>query len=170
MVDPLSTDYAINNQGITNLNYYIIRYADLLLWKAEALIELGDNNGGVEIINQIRNRAKNSQYVKNLAGTANAGSYTINPYPIPFTGSKDDALKALKAERRLELNNEGHRFFDLVRWGDAATVLNAYFVSEGAKWSYLKSASFVAGKHEYMPIPQTEIDLSRGKLKQNPNY
>jgi hypothetical protein len=63
-------------------------------------------------------------------------------------------LAAIKAERRLELAGEGHRFFDLVRWGDAAAKLGG--------------RGFVAGKDEILPIPANE--LLGTKLKQNPNY
>lgn len=171
MVSPGSTHFDRSNQGITDLNYYIIRYADILLWKAEALIEIGDIDGGIILINQIRNRAKNSRKVQKLApATGDAATYKVEPYVVPFVGGYPEAIKALKAERRLELNLEGHRFFDLVRWGDAATVINAYFNSEKAKRSYLSTASFTLNKHEYLPIPQIEIDLSKGTLKQNPNY
>ncbi|GGD45775.1 glycan metabolism protein RagB [Emticicia aquatilis] len=171
MVSPISTHYDRNNQGITDLNYYLIRYADVLLWKAEALIELKDIDTGIGFINQIRNRAKNSRKVQKLApATGDAATYKIEPYPVPFVGGYTEAIKALKAERRLELNNEGHRFFDLVRWGDAATVINAYFATEKAKRSYLNTAAFTPNKHEYLPIPQVEIDLSKGNLKQNQGY
>jgi hypothetical protein len=172
MVSPLSKqDYDISNQGITDLNYYVIRYADVLLWKAEALIMLGDIDDGISYINQIRNRAKNSLRVKKIFPlTGDAANYNVEPYPVPFNGSAADALAALKLERRLELALEGHRFFDLVRWGDAATYMNNYFSTEKLKRSYLNTANFVAGKNEYLPIPQQEIDLSKGTLTQNPGY
>ncbi len=69
---------------------------------------------------------------------------------------------------------EGHRFFDLVRWGIAAPTLNAYIAKEKALRQYLQSAMFAAGKSEYFPIPQGEIDQSQVNgaptLKQNPGY
>jgi hypothetical protein len=102
--------------------------------------------------------------------TGNAANYRVEPYTLPFVGNFSDAIKALKAERRLELNLEGHRFFDLVRWGDAAPTMNAYFSSEKLRRSYLNSATFVPNKHEYLPIPQAERDLSKNTLKQNPGY
>jgi len=77
-------------------------------------------------------------------------------------------------ERRLELAMEGHRFFDLVRWGTAATVINTYISREKGQRPLKQNANFVAGKNEYFPIPQGEIDNlnSDGKerLKQNPGY
>ena len=97
------------------LDFPLIKYSDLLLWKAEALIETGQTAAGIDIINQIRNRAKNSPYVKKFGdSTQNAATYLINPYPT--TLSQTQAREALRFERRLELANEGHRFFDLVRW------------------------------------------------------
>ena len=172
MVSPLNkANFDISNQGITDLNYYIIRYADVLLWKAEALIQLGDVDGGVAYINQVRNRAKNSKRIQKIAPlTGDAAIYNVQPYAIPFTGGTPAAMAALKLERRLELSLEGHRFFDLVRWGDAAGYLNAYFTTEKVRRSHLNTASFTTGKHEYLPIPQAEIDLSKGMLTQNPGY
>ncbi len=171
MVSPVSNHYDRSNQGVTDLNYAIIRYADLLLWKAEALINAGDVDGGITLVNMIRNRAKNSRKIQKLApALGDAAPYVIEPYPIPFAGGATEALNGLKLERRLELNLEGHRFFDLVRWGDASTVINGYFITEKARRTYLSSAGFTADKHEYLPIPQVEIDLSKGKLTQNKNY
>ncbi|MFW5755085.1 MAG: RagB/SusD family nutrient uptake outer membrane protein [Tangfeifania sp.] len=154
---------------ITALNYYIIRYADVLLWRAEAAIETDDLETGRTYINMVRNRAKTGTYVTTMDGTADAGNYSIDIYTHPFA-SKNDAIEALRAERRLEFAHEGHRFFDLVRWGIAAEVMNSYFESEKQIRSHLTNAAFVKGKHEYMPIPQVQIDLSQGNMVQNPNY
>lgn len=96
-------------------------------------------------------------------------NYKVEPYPAPFAG-KAAALKAIYFERKLELGLEGHRFFDLTRWGIAATTLNAYITYE-KKWvPYFNGASFTADKNEFFPIPQQQIDLSNQTLKQNKNY
>lgn len=153
---------------VTTLNYYIIRYADLLLWKAEAEIQLGNLDEGRTYINMVRERAKNSQYVKSIDGSGDAANYLINPYDS--FNDKAEALKALQLERRLEFAQEGHRFFDLVRWGIAAEVMNAYFTQEKQIRSHLTNASFTLGKNEYQPIPQSQIDLCQGDMQQNPNY
>lgn len=154
---------------VTALNYYIIRYADLLLWRAEAAIESNDLETGRTYINMVRNRAKTGTYVQTTDGTADAGNYSIDIYTQPFS-AKNDAIEALRTERRLELAHEGHRFFDLVRWGIAAEVMNDYFESEKQIRSHLTNATFTEGKNEYMPIPQVQMDLSQGNMVQNPNY
>ena len=154
---------------VNALDYYIIRYADVLLWKAEASIESGDLETGRMYINMIRQRAKNSQYIKTLDGTAYAAKYNIDIYQQPFS-NYDEAIFALRTERRLEFAMEGHRFFDLVRWGIADSVMNNYLTSESQIRSVLMGAHFTKGKNEYDPIPQSEIDLLQGKATQNPGY
>ncbi|MCK0192071.1 RagB/SusD family nutrient uptake outer membrane protein [Arenibacter sp. F20364] len=160
---------------VTAANYSIIRYADVLLWKAEAEIELENLEEGRTYINMIRERAKTGIYIQNLEGTANAANYLIDTYDAPFA-SKEEATIALRTERRLEMAHEGHRFFDLVRWGIAADVINTYLAKEQIARGFLTGATFVAGKHEYMPIPQSQIDAG-GKdesgnalTTQNPGY
>jgi hypothetical protein len=150
-------------------NFYIIRYADVLLWKAEALIETDDLEGGRHLINMIRRRAHNSNYVQNLDGTGDADNYAIGEYTNSFN-NYTEAINALRLERRLEFAHEGQRFFDLVRWGIADSVLNSYFASEQKLRGYLVGAHFTPGKNEYMPIPQAQIDLGKGLITQNPGY
>ena len=90
--------------------------------------------------------------------TTPAAHYVVNPYPAGyFTAST--ALPAIYFERKLELACEGNRFFDLARWGIAAQTLNAYFGFEGKLTGDLSTGNFTAGKNEYFPIPQQEIDL-----------
>lgn len=151
------------------LDFPIIKFSDVLLWKAEAAIEMGDVATGINIINQIRTRAKNSPKVYDFNNPSqNAANYSINLYSTDVT--QDFARKALRMERRLELNNEGHHFYDLVRWGIAATWINEYMFKESAKRSYYSGASFTAGRDEYLPIPQIEIDVSGGVYKQRNGY
>jgi starch-binding outer membrane protein, SusD/RagB family len=152
------------------LDWAIIKFSDVLLWKAEASIELNDLQTGMTIINEIRNRAKNSPYVYDFNNpSADAANYSIALYPT--TGvTKPYATKALRMERRLELNNEGHHFYDLVRWGEAANWINDYMLTESGKRSYYSGASFTAGRDEYLPIPQIEIDATGGVYKQRSGY
>jgi tetratricopeptide (TPR) repeat protein len=106
----------------TSKNVDFIRYADVLLWKAEALIQLNRWDEALPLINQVRNRAAASTQRPIDAGATDI--YAISPYSsFP---SKDYAFKALMFERRLEFAMEGHRWYDLVRWGIAEETLNAY--------------------------------------------
>ncbi|WP_339772277.1 RagB/SusD family nutrient uptake outer membrane protein [uncultured Paraglaciecola sp.] len=148
---------------IFSLNTPIIRYSDVLLWKAEALIELDRFNDALPIINRIRERAANSTERLN-----NASLYRINTY-TSFS-SKDRARQALRFERRLELGLEGHRFFDLVRWGIAKETIDSYLSVEQNRKPYLVDAKFTKNKHEYLPIPNQQINLSGGIYIQNPGY
>jgi tetratricopeptide (TPR) repeat protein len=160
-------------KGWTGINVVLIRYADVLLMAAECEIEVGSLEKAREYVNMIRKRAADpTGFVKDLA-TPNkpAANYVIGTYDTPWT-DKAAARTAVQFERKLELSGEGHRFFDLVRWGTAATVLNAYLTYEGAKLSNgLGGAKFTPNKNEYMPLPQTQIDLQgTAILKQNPGY
>ena len=150
----------------TSKNIDFIRYADVLLFKAEALIQLNQVDAGVAIINQIRTRAAASTQRQIDAGASNV--YNVGFYPMGM--SKADAFKALMFERRLEFGMEGPRFFDLVRWGMAEQVLNAYLTVEKTRKDFLANAQFTAGRDEYYPIPQREIDFTGGLYEQNPGY
>lgn len=149
---------------VTGKNTILIRYADVLLWKAEALIELGREAEALPIINEIRNRAANSRNRLSNASIYNVGEYDGSGW------TQDFARQALRWERRLELGLEGHRFFDLVRWGVAKETLDEYLQVERTKRNYLNDAAFTAGKHEYMPIPETQVVLSGRIYQQNSGY
>jgi hypothetical protein len=122
-------------------NRRLIRYADVLLMAAEALNENNKPGQALVYINKVRLRASQ-------------GDDSI--LPDVTTTDKDELRSVILLERRRELAMEGHRFWDLVRTGRAAQVLGPL--------------GFVAGKHELLPIPQNEIDLSQGALTQNPNW
>jgi hypothetical protein len=95
--------------------------------------------------------------------------YKIGTYDQPWS-NQAAARKAVHFERKLELAMEGHRFFDLVRWGEASETLNKYLTYESTLRSFIKGSKFTAGKDEYFPIPQRQIDLENGVLTQNPGY
>jgi starch-binding outer membrane protein, SusD/RagB family len=156
--------------GYTALNYTIIRLADVLLMAAECEIEIGSLEKARDYVNQIRARASNPASFVKKAG-ANAANYVIGLYNAPWT-DKAVARTAVQFERKLELSGEGHRFYDLVRWGTATSVVNAYLTYEGGKLpTTLGGARMTAGKHEYLPIPQGQIDVTGADiLKQNPGY
>lgn len=155
---------------VSALNYYIIRYAEVLLWRAEAAVELGNLEEARNIVNTIRNRAKNSKYVKKLDAKTDAANYSIGIYSTPWS-DQNVAREAVRLETRLELALEGERFFNLVRWGIAEKVINQdYLKQEKQKRSFLTNAHFTKGKNEYFPIPQRYIDGATTKVVQNPNY
>jgi starch-binding outer membrane protein, SusD/RagB family len=167
------TDGGSWTQGLTSININLMRYADLLLMAAEAEVETGGLEKAREYVNIIRARAANPDgFVKRPDGTP-AANYVIGQYTAAWT-DPEVARKAVRFERRLELAMEGHRFFDLVRWGIAAETLNAYLAKERTLRQYLLGASFTAGVNEYFPIPEQQIVLStvngQPTLQQNPGY
>ncbi|RYC67989.1 MULTISPECIES: RagB/SusD family nutrient uptake outer membrane protein [Spirosoma] len=169
--DKTLTDVSSWTNGYSAINYNIIRFADVLLMAAEVEIEVGSLETARTYINRVRTRAANrTAWVKAPDGS-NAANYVISNYTTPFA-SKEAARTAVQFERKLELSGEGHRFYDLVRWGNAAPVLNAFIAYESQRLpTGYAGARFTAGKDEYMPIPQTQIDYQgRDVLKQNPNY
>ena len=159
--------------GASGLNWQIIRYADVLLWKAEALIEIGDATSleeARECINRIRRRAMSSTYVKKFSDSSkDAANYLIKEYPVDGW-TQDYARKALRFETRLEKAMEGERFFDLVRWGIAAETMNSYILGEKGKRVYYSTAKFTAGRDEYLPISKPQYNFSQGNYVQNPGY
>ncbi|MDC6389809.1 RagB/SusD family nutrient uptake outer membrane protein [Maribacter sp. PR1] len=165
------TDGSSWTRGYATMNYTIIRFADVLLMAAEAEIEAGSLDKALEYVNLVRARAANSEHwVKEYDSDDNAANYVISEY-TSFPNA-DFARQAVRFERKLELGEEGHRFFDLVRWGVAADELNAYLDYESTLLvTKFGGASFTAGKNEFFPIPQAQIDQSEeGVLTQNPGY
>jgi len=149
-------------------NRIVIRYADLLLMKAEALIELHRAAEALPIINSIRNRAKNSTEMIQYAN----GFVDIKLYQngVNCNWNENFARQALRWERRLELAMEGGRFFDLVRWGVTEQVMDEYYNVEQSRRTYYSGANFTKNKHEYLPIPEQQIKFSKYLYKQNVGY
>jgi hypothetical protein len=164
-LNPAVTYYYEGNNAV---NYNIIRYADVLLWAAEAEVEVGSLANAENYVNMVRQRVINGCQAMN--GANPAANYNVGLYTTPWP-NQAYGRAAVRFERRLELATEGHRFFDLVRWGQAATVLNNFLQAEESRGvgSVLPGATFTQGKNEYYPIPQQEIILNP-KLQQNPNY
>ena len=168
--------------GCSSLNFMFIRYADILLLKAEALIELAAGNNAAtdqdlvearDLINQVRQRAKNSidgSYSPQDLDPSKA-DYYVELYPTTGDGNlawtKDRARIALRMERRLELALEGNRWFDLMRWGDDTLIktMNTYMEEESDLRPYYKGRS-VSANEIFMPVPLAEIDNSNGLYKQ----
>jgi len=157
--------------GWTANNYLYIRYADIILWAAEIEIEVGSLDQARQYINIIRNRAATGAPVTFDDGTP-AANYLISEYPAghPAFANQEAARAALRMERKLELGMEGHRFFDLVRWGIAEQELNRFIDVERPRRPLLYQGSIFQARHNYYPIPLRQIDLMRGVLVQNPGY
>ncbi len=165
-----SADVSAGNSwlGVTNTNYSIHRYADILLLRAEVAVEENDLGTALDLVNQIRNRAKNGEPVRFADGSP-AANYIVEPY-TSFP-SQDFARQAVRFERRLELALEGHRWYDLVRWGIAEQTMLEYFATEDRPL-LTANGTFTSN---FMPIPESQIDLTRDEngnptLTQNPGY
>jgi hypothetical protein len=122
------------------INHKILRYADVILMKAEAANETGDGATAAAMLEQVRARAR-------------GGNAAVLP-PVAFV-NQAQMRTAIKNERRWEFAMEGYRFYDLVRWGDAVTELGALGYTNRCR---------------YYPIPQKAIDISDGVLIQNPEW
>ena len=152
---------------------YVVRYTEVMLWRAEALIETGNIPEAINIINDIRRRANNSvsKYIQYAANQVR----TLGYYQTGV--SKEEARKYLRWEKRLEMAMEPERYFDLRRWGLASSTLNAFFASEkegnydGTAFAgYYGDAFYTAGKNEYWPIPYNQLFYVPGLYHQNKGY
>ena len=157
-----------------DMNDYVFRYSDVMLMRAEALIETGKLEEARSIINDIRQRAKNS-VAKHIQYAADQCEIAL--YPDTYFKDKETARKCLQWERRLELAMENGRYFDLRRWGIASKTLNAYFETEkndvydGQTYAqYLKDAHYTAGKNEFYPVPYNQMYYVPGLYTQNKGY
>ena len=144
--------------GASSLNCLLIRYADVMLMKAEALVEQNKNlEEARELVNQIRRRAARSVDASYTPVDCNpmVANYAVGEYPAGW--NQDYARKAVRHERRVELAMEGHRWFDLVRWGIAVETVNEYYRTEVAKRSYYTGAH-LSEKDLFFPIPLNQLD------------
>ncbi|WPR75848.1 RagB/SusD family nutrient uptake outer membrane protein [Algoriphagus sp. NG3] len=155
--------------GYTGINFNIIRFADVLLMAAEAEVETGGLEKAREYVNMVRERAMNSEVMK-LDGSGPAANYQVGLYNSAWT-NPETARAAVRFERKLELGMEGHRFYDLVRWGTAAEELNAYLAFDGSLLLNALGGATYTEKHAILPIPLNQIDLvGPDKLIQNPGF
>lgn len=151
----------------TPMNRIVFRYADVMLERAEALAQLNDGrlNEAISIVNRLRTRAKQS-----LGAISDyENSYGVRMNIGLYNGSygKEETLKIVKMERRIELGMESERFFDLVRWGEAESVLTKYYAEESDNCAIYSSARFTKNKNEYLPIPHAQVAASDGNYTQN---
>jgi hypothetical protein len=188
------------NTQLNSVNIHIYRYADLLLLLAEAEVEAGSLENARQLVNQVRTRAGKTAQGCGLPADSKMADALLALYPgcagdkriavpiddpsitwahyevgtYPSFPSKEYARTAVRYERRLELAMEGHRLFDLRRWGTAPAVLNSYVSVEKGRMPRLGNAVPFTDRHQWYPIPQVQIDLSKvdgePKLKQNPGW
>jgi starch-binding outer membrane protein, SusD/RagB family len=172
-----------NNTHLHSKNLHIYRYADVLLLLAEAEVEAGDLENARLIVNDIRARAGQAAQgpgdeTDNIAVPIDHPSitwanYSVGEYPGPWT-DQNVAREAVRMERRVELGTEGHRFFDLRRWGIAEQVLNDYLQVESTRRPYLSAAAPYTDRHNLYPLPTFQIELSQvegeDRLTQNPGW
>ncbi len=166
-VDPalIGTYLIKGSYWASSMNRIVFRYADVLLMRAEAYAQLGQTAQAIALVNQLRSRAATStQMISDYPS-----KYGVKFYIRNYNGSydKDKTIKIVKMERRLEMGMESERFFDLVRWGEAAQVLNKYFAEEIPHCSLYTTAHFTADKDEYLPIPLSQVAASNGHYTQN---
>lgn len=159
---------------LRNTFLVLTRYADILLMAADCEVELGNLDRARELVNEVRGRMADypEYWAKDTVGN-HAANYAIARYPVgsasdPFR-SQEGAREAVQFERRLELAMEGHRFWDLKKWGIAESTLNDYVEREKDKITYLEEAEFKDHNVRF-PIFFEVIDKSEGTLKQNPGY
>ena len=172
--------------GSTAKNYHVIRYADVLLWYAETLIETGDHQGAREYVNQVRARAANwylgaadpadmspttsswvfDDKVNGKTGVNAAGNYRIGLWPESQFATKEGALAALRIERHLEMGMEGHRWFDLARWGIVGPELRGYIEYEKNYLTKYAGSQYL-DNWVMLPIPYNQMIMLEGLLQQN---
>ncbi|SFB21292.1 RagB/SusD family nutrient uptake outer membrane protein [Algoriphagus aquimarinus] len=142
--------------GYTGMNFMMIRFADVLLMAAEVEVELGGLEKAREYVNRVRTRAMNSS-LKREDGSL-AANYKVGLYTAPWSNATA-ARDAVRFERKLELGMEGHRFYDLVRWGTVQAEMDAYFAFDGSILQAALGGAKFTDKYKLVPIPQDQIDL-----------
>lgn len=149
----------------TPMNRIVLRYSDVVLMRAEALAQTGRCGEAIACVNEIRKRAKQgSSVISNYESLYGVKMNVAQYLTVPDI---EGTMEIVKMERRLELALESERFFDLVRWGDAAKVLNKYFAEETDNCAIYDAARFVEDKNEYLPIPLAQMAASNGHYTQN---
>ena len=173
-----------NGSGFdNNRNFRMYRYSHVLLWRAECAVEDGELDKARELVNMIRSRVKTSTPVMGLSSPGNfasatpavdwskpAANYKTELYPAGHAAfaSQDQARKAVRLEIQLEFATEGHRFFDLRRWGIDVEVLTDFIRRDLQFRDFMKGSTY-SEKRRYWPVPQAQLDIQPA-LKQDPGY
>ncbi len=154
---------SIDHHSRSPLNYKLIRTSDVLLLYAEAALESGkDIDAAKWALEEVRSRAR---------ANSTAGALPAFPGYRGYSDNPADLRDAIRHERRVELGMEGHRWFDLVRWGIAYDVMdrdNGTYGRNESDEARAEMANFIKGKSELFPIPAEEINLN--PMEQNPGY
>ena len=168
---------------LNGVNLHLYRYADMLLLLAEAEVEHGSLESARTIVNEIRARAavrvqgpgddESTIAVPIDDPSITWANYSVGQYLLPWT-DQATARQAVRWERRVELAMEGHRFFDLRRWGIFQDVINTYVQVERNRLPKLGNATTLDSRHQWYSIPEIQIQLSRvdgqETLSQNPGW
>ncbi|MDD3079818.1 MAG: RagB/SusD family nutrient uptake outer membrane protein [Paludibacter sp.] len=149
-----STFTSLDHDSRGPLNNRQIRYSDVLLMYAEACLGTDDEPNAIFYLNKVRKRVNMLEYP----------NYKFKINGVEITPTLEQAIRH---ERRVELAMEGHRWFDLCRWGIVKETMDAYKATETPEVQ-AEMATFVKGTHELFPIPSKEIDLN--PMEQNPGY
>ncbi len=174
----------ISWQRSTALNTRLIRYAHVLLWRAECAVEANELDLAMDLVNQVRRRSAhdfimgkcNSYTFPNAPSSEGAdvdwdqpaANYLLGEYQsFP---SQEYARAAVHMEERLETAMEGNRFFDLRRWGILGEVIPAYIEKDSQFRTFMKGAVFNADKNDYWPLPEGQVDIQSGVLIQDPAW
>ena len=165
----------------TAINFRAIRYAHVLLWRAECAVEENDLETARQLVNQVRARASDDFVMGRVSNTTFASgdpvivdwsqpsaNYLLGQYPSFPT--QEYARAAVRMEERLEFGMEGNRFFDLRRWGADNEVLNDFIQKDSQFRTYMQGAVYDPERNDYWPLPQDEIDIQKGTLIQDPSY
>jgi hypothetical protein len=164
----------------TAINFRKYRFAHILLWRAEVAVEENDLETARELVNRIRRRASNQMVMGKVSTTVfdeseievdwtqPAANYLIEEYPA--FPNQEYARAAVIMETRLETALEGNRFFDLVRWGIDQEVLSEFIINDQQIRSKMQGASYNSTLNSRWPIPQSQIDLQRDVLVQDPAW
>jgi hypothetical protein len=181
--------FTYSGNANTALNVHVIRFADVLLLAAECQARTNTGDLGRALVNRVRqrminnsasnqNRVKKIDLATGLPTNTDAANYRINIYPTggandPFT-AQASALNAILFERGLELGTEGHRFWDVTRFGRAEEIFNAYLAKEKVRYTNIRDGNYIEARDRYLPIPRDAVDRSRvgatATLTQSPGY
>jgi hypothetical protein len=179
--------------GINANNFRYLRLGHILLWRAEVAASEGDLATALKYVNMIRTRADKEKVMGKVSlyklgdpaintgdawkqyvdFTVPAANYKIGTYTA--FANKDEAMRAVQWEQRLEFATEGMRFFDLRRWdkakpGSMKATLEAFAVADQRVRPLVMKGATFDEKDKYMPVPQVQLDLQPGVLKQNTGY